>query len=57
MTQYQSYTFGCIPISDDEVCFDRAAELYGGFEALFSNLVGLYTNFKELNDIFNSLIY
>lgn len=38
MTQYQLYTFGCIPISDDEVCFDRAAELYGGFEALFSNL-------------------
>ena len=46
-------TFGCIPVADDEVCFDRVAGLQDGYDGLSLTLVGLYT-YNMNTYIFNS---
>ena len=47
MAQHQLYTFGCILLSEGETCFNRVSELEGGFQAVFTEVVGLYTNLKN----------
>ena len=40
MSQQSTAAFGCIRVSDNETCFDAMANLEGGFDSFFSNLVG-----------------
>ena len=39
-------TFGCIPVADDAVCFNKVAGFQDGYGDVFLTLVSLYNTYN-----------